>query len=463
MAAARAEQPRRASGCPTIPGCATWTRRPPRSSARLRATLFDPTKQPNAQIAEQVDDRGHHRPRRRARRPRAAPGDARRPDQPHALPGGRAAGGPARGCDPGTGAIRRSGPPHGPARGAQRPDHARRRGPLPLPRAARAAARGPRAGAATASRTCADAVPGWFQATLALYDAQGNEVAYADDYRFDPDPVLLYEVPEDGEYGLEIRDAIYRGREDFVYRITVGELPFVTSIFPLGGHAGTPPRRASVSGLEPARRDAASWTRSPAGAHPPAAGSAGRPGLRTSCRTPWTPAREPSRPSPTTPPAAAQQVALPADRQRPHRAARRRGRVSLRRPSRRGGGGRGLRAPAELAAGFGAAAGRTRQGTRSPANDDHDDPEAGPDHPPGRLVPARQAAGRWRLPAWYLSRRPAGRAARRTPTACTSGPPQPDFALRVTPSSLSMPPDGRRRSRSTRCARTASTATSTSR
>ena len=85
----------------------------------------------------------------------------------------------------------------------------------------------------------ADAVPGWFQATLTLYDASGNEVAYADDYRFNPDPVLFYEIPKDGEYVLEIKDAIYRGREDFVYRITVGEMPFVTSIFPLGGKAGT--------------------------------------------------------------------------------------------------------------------------------------------------------------------------------------------------------------------------------
>ncbi len=85
----------------------------------------------------------------------------------------------------------------------------------------------------------ADAVPGWFQATLALYDANGNEVAYADDYRFNPDPVIFYEIPSDGEYVLEIKDAIYRGREDFVYRITVGEMPFVTSIFPLGGKAGT--------------------------------------------------------------------------------------------------------------------------------------------------------------------------------------------------------------------------------
>jgi len=84
----------------------------------------------------------------------------------------------------------------------------------------------------------ADAVPGWFQAVVALYDAEGKELAYRDDYHFQPDPTLHYEIPKDGTYVIEIRDAIYRGREDFVYRIALGELPFVTSIFPLGGPAG---------------------------------------------------------------------------------------------------------------------------------------------------------------------------------------------------------------------------------
>ena len=83
-----------------------------------------------------------------------------------------------------------------------------------------------------------DAVPGWFQATLGLYDAKGKELQYAGNFRFHPDPVLYYEIADDGEYTLEIKDSIYRGREDFVYRITVGELPFITSIFPLGGKLG---------------------------------------------------------------------------------------------------------------------------------------------------------------------------------------------------------------------------------
>jgi hypothetical protein len=84
-----------------------------------------------------------------------------------------------------------------------------------------------------------DAVPGWFQPVVALYDAKGKQVAYDDDFRFHPDPVLSYQVTEDGEYALDIWDAVYRGREDFVYRIAIGELPFVTSIFPLGCKAGT--------------------------------------------------------------------------------------------------------------------------------------------------------------------------------------------------------------------------------
>jgi hypothetical protein len=105
-----------------------------------------------------------------------------------------------------------------------------------------AARKGQRITIMTAARSLlpylADAVPGWFQATLALYDSNGRELAYADDFRFHPDPALLCETPADGDYVLEIKDAIFRGREDFVYRIAVGELPFVTAVFPLGGRAG---------------------------------------------------------------------------------------------------------------------------------------------------------------------------------------------------------------------------------
>lgn len=90
----------------------------------------------------------------------------------------------------------------------------------------------------------ADAVPGWFQMAMRITDEEGREVAYADHFRHHPDPVLAFEVPAPGIYTLEIRDSIYRGRDDFVYRVAIGELPLIASRFPLGGRAGEPLRVA---------------------------------------------------------------------------------------------------------------------------------------------------------------------------------------------------------------------------
>ncbi|GAB6166744.1 hypothetical protein JCM19992_27440 [Thermostilla marina] len=84
----------------------------------------------------------------------------------------------------------------------------------------------------------ADGVPGWFQAVLTLFDSQGKQLAYVDDYYFHPDPVLIFEVPKDGEYAVELRDSIFRGRDDFVYRLTIGTIPFITSVFPRGLNPG---------------------------------------------------------------------------------------------------------------------------------------------------------------------------------------------------------------------------------
>ena len=61
-------------------------------------------------------------------------------------------------------------------------------------------------------------------------------------------------VPEDGEYVLEVRDSIFRGREDFVYRVTIGELPFVTARYPLGGREGEPLEMALLGWNLPSNR-----------------------------------------------------------------------------------------------------------------------------------------------------------------------------------------------------------------
>jgi hypothetical protein len=83
-----------------------------------------------------------------------------------------------------------------------------------------------------------DAVPGWFQASLTLTDAMGRELVSADHFRFNQEPVIEEEIAEKGDYILSVRDVLNRGREDFVYRIVVGEIPYVTGIFPMGGKSG---------------------------------------------------------------------------------------------------------------------------------------------------------------------------------------------------------------------------------
>ena len=195
----------------------------------------------------------------------------------------------------------------------------------------------------------ADAVPGWFQATLALYDAKGRQVAYDDDYRFHPDPVLLFEVPEDGQYVVEIKDAIYRGRPDFVYRITLGELPYITGSLPVGRPGRGGDHRQALR-LEPAGRHADDRRPGHDAGAPSAFGAQGGDDLQHgavfrghSAGMPRTGAQrfDASRPA----------GHASGDRQRANRPARRLGRVPFRRPRRPGVRRRGSRPPAGIAVG----------------------------------------------------------------------------------------------------------------
>jgi len=84
----------------------------------------------------------------------------------------------------------------------------------------------------------ADASPGWVQMKLALLDAQGKDVAWTEENRLHADPMFAFHVPKDGEYQLQVQDSLCRGREDFVYRISIGELPLAASSLP-GGRVET--------------------------------------------------------------------------------------------------------------------------------------------------------------------------------------------------------------------------------
>lgn len=73
---------------------------------------------------------------------------------------------------------------------------------------------------------------------LILRDRRGRELATGrSPHRFDAS--LTYTFKESGTYVVEIRDWTYTGGANFVYRLTVGSIPYVTSVFPAGGRKGT--------------------------------------------------------------------------------------------------------------------------------------------------------------------------------------------------------------------------------
>ncbi|MCC2668740.1 MAG: hypothetical protein K0Q72_1211 [Armatimonadetes bacterium] len=78
---------------------------------------------------------------------------------------------------------------------------------------------------------------------IVLRDEAGKELAYDDDSSR-VDAFLAYEFAADGKYTITIRDTLYRSRGDFHYRLTVGNRPTITAVFPPGGPAG---KRANVT------------------------------------------------------------------------------------------------------------------------------------------------------------------------------------------------------------------------
>jgi hypothetical protein len=88
----------------------------------------------------------------------------------------------------------------------------------------------------------ADAVPGWCDPVMTLYSPEGKPLITVDDFRSKPDPVITCTLPTTGDYYVELNDVLFRGRADFVYRLTIGEIPYVTDIYPLGGQRGTTAR-----------------------------------------------------------------------------------------------------------------------------------------------------------------------------------------------------------------------------
>ncbi len=92
-----------------------------------------------------------------------------------------------------------------------------------------------------------DAVPGHFQPVLTLLDPAGRPAGFADDEYFWPDPVLRVKPAATGVHVLRIADNLYRGREDFVYRIEVsqGWRPYAGGGNPFPGREAMPEAAAA--------------------------------------------------------------------------------------------------------------------------------------------------------------------------------------------------------------------------
>ena len=73
---------------------------------------------------------------------------------------------------------------------------------------------------------------------LVLKNADGTEVANSGMGR-GFDSLLDYTAMAAGKYTLHIRDIRYKGGEGYGYRVRIGELPYLETIFPLGGRRGS--------------------------------------------------------------------------------------------------------------------------------------------------------------------------------------------------------------------------------
>lgn len=82
-----------------------------------------------------------------------------------------------------------------------------------------------------------------------VFDMAGRELAASDDSYF-ADPLLSYKIPADGEYLIEIRDAVYDGDPRWVYALAITNKPYATHAFPLAVNPGQPATLSPVGSAQ---------------------------------------------------------------------------------------------------------------------------------------------------------------------------------------------------------------------
>ena len=77
--------------------------------------------------------------------------------------------------------------------------------------------------------------------SLELLDANGRTPAAAED-TIGYDPLIEHTLPADGDYFVRVQLLNYGGFPEAVYRLTLGEVPYITAAFPAGYQRGTDPK-----------------------------------------------------------------------------------------------------------------------------------------------------------------------------------------------------------------------------
>lgn len=77
-----------------------------------------------------------------------------------------------------------------------------------------------------------------FDAVLSILDEKGQEIASQDDYYFDKDPHVEYRFAQPGEYVVRVNGFREAGSPFSEYRLLMGELPSLSSVFPAGAQRG---------------------------------------------------------------------------------------------------------------------------------------------------------------------------------------------------------------------------------
>ncbi|MEK6259521.1 MAG: PPC domain-containing protein [Planctomycetota bacterium] len=88
--------------------------------------------------------------------------------------------------------------------------------------------------------------------SLELLDANGRTLAAAED-TIGYDPLIEHTLPADGDYFVRVQLLNYGGFPEAAYRLTLGEVPYITGAFPAGHQRGTDPQiellGANVAGV----------------------------------------------------------------------------------------------------------------------------------------------------------------------------------------------------------------------